>query len=243
VEAGAATPADHRLAAARLRAIYRALDGAYDYGEWHWAAEREPEPFAIIAGAVLVQHTTWTNAERALDQLRAAGALDPHALATMPRERIAELVRVSGTPAVKARRLSAIARTIDDAGGLDALFTLPTAELRTRLLATHGIGPETADAVLLYAAGRPVFEVDAYTQRLFGRIGMGPAGARYDAWQRWFEDALPAADLEELRRWHAYIVLHGKRVCRPRPRCGACTLVPMCNEGQRRRASGAEAAG
>ncbi len=227
---------------ARLRRIYCALDATYDYGEWHWAADRRPEPFAIMAGAVLVQHTTWSNAERALEGLRAAGVLTPEAIASLPEEHIAALVRVSGTPSVKARRLRALAATIEHAGGLPALFALPTGDLRGRLLDTYGIGPETADAILLYAAGRRVFEVDAYTQRLFSRIGLGPGGARYDVWQRWFDAALPRAASEELRRWHAYIVLHGKRVCLPRPRCGDCALAAMCDEGQRRAVAGPEAA-
>ena len=218
----------------QLRAIYRALEEAYSYDEWHWNEAHLGGPFEMLAGAVLVQHTTWVNAERALERLREAGALNAAALLTMPEERIAELTRVSGTPTIKARRLRSLAALVVEAGGIDALLALPTDELRKRLLATHGIGPETADAILLYAAGRAVFVVDAYTQRLFRRIGIGPDSDRYETWQRWLEGELAGGDAECFRRYHAYIVLHAKRVCRATPRCASCILAGRCDEGQKR---------
>ena len=218
----------------QLRAIYRALESQYSYDDWHWNETRVHGPLDIPVSAVLVQHTTWLNAERALDQLRAAGALDGRALLSMPAERIASLTRVSGTPAVKARRLCALAEVIAGAGGIEALLALPADELRARLLATHGIGPETADAIALYAAGRAVFVVDAYTQRLFRRIGIGPDSDRYDVWQRWLEGELEGEDAEYFRRYHAYIVFHCKSVCRPVPRCGSCVLSGGCLEGRAR---------
>ena len=153
----------------------------------------------------------------------------------MPEQRIAELVRVSGTPAIKARRLRALAAMVEDAGGIDALFALPTDDLRARLLATYGIGPETADAIMLYGAGRRVFEVDAYAQRLFGRLGFAiPRGTNYGAWQRWFEAALADEDAAYFQHYHAYIVLHCKTLCRATPLCTHCPLLPQCPEGQRR---------
>ncbi len=219
----------------RLRAVYRALAATYRYEDWHWSPAHIRGPFDTPAGAVLVQHTTWINAERALDNLRAAGTLHSRTLASMPEERIAELVRVSGTPAIKARRLRALATMVEDAGGIDALFALPTDDLRARLLATHGIGPETADAIMLYAAGRRVFEVDAYAQRLFGRLGFAtPPGTNYAAWQHWFEDALADEDAAYFQRYHAYIVLHCKALCRATPICAPCPLLSQCPEGQRR---------
>jgi endonuclease-3 related protein len=186
----------------------------------------------VIAGAILVQHTAWQNAERALEQLRAAGALDPKMLGTMPDEELIPLIRVSGTPTVKARRLRAIATTIEDAGSIDALFALPNSELRARLLATHGIGAETADAIMLYAAQRRAFVIDAYTRRLFRRLGISPDGDAYDAWQRYFEGALACADVATFQRYHAYIVLHSKAVCRTAPRCSACCLLDRCETGR-----------
>jgi endonuclease-3 related protein len=182
----------------------------------------------VIAGAILVQHTTWRTAERALESLRAAGALDVDALASMPEDEIAELVRVAGTPSVKARRLRAMAVVIDGAGGLAAFLALPLEVMRPMLLTTHGVGPETADAIALYAGGRRTFVVDAYTTRLFERLGVAPQRRSYDAWRAWFEDALPRADASLFQRYHAWIVLHGKALCRARPLCAACPLRVEC---------------
>ena len=218
----------------RLRAIYRALAAEYSYDEWHWNEALLRGPLDMPVSAVLVQHTTWQNAERALEQLREAGALDAGVLLSLPEDRIAALTRVSGTPTVKARRLRALAAVIVVAGGIDALLALPADELRARLLATHGIGPETADAIVLYAAGRPAFVVDAYAQRLFRRIGIGPESDRYADWQRWLEGELAGEDAAYFQRYHAYIVFHCKRVCRAVPRCASCLLAAGCDEGRRR---------
>jgi endonuclease-3 related protein len=214
-----------------LASIFRTLEATYGDETWHWDAPHAHGPMDIVVGAVLVQHTTWTNAERALEHLRGAGALDPAVLADLPDDRLIALVRVSGTPVVKARRLHAIARTIVDAGGLAAFLASPKSDLRERLLATHGIGPETADAILLYAANQRVFVVDAYTQRLLRRIGLGPAADSYDLWQRWLEDRLPDANTRAFQRYHAVIVQHGKSLCRPNPRCAACPLLARCGYG------------
>jgi endonuclease III related protein len=214
-----------------VTAVYERLDAAYRHETWHWMPDQVQGPLDVIVGAVLVQHTTWTNAGRALERLRAAGVLDPEVLARMPEEEIAALVRVGGTPTVKARRLRALAETIVRAGGLERLLALPADELRARLLVTHGVGPETADAIALYAAGARVFMIDAYTQRVFRRVGAGPDSRGYDAWRRWLEDALPDSDVGLFRRYHAYIVVHGKRVCRPRPRCAGCPLLDICADG------------
>lgn len=221
-----ASPPDTERAA--LTGVLRILDETYGGEPWVWDPQHVRGPMDVIAGAVLVQHTMWTNAERALERLRAAGALDPGGLATMSDDGLMPLVRVSGTPAVKARRLRAIARTITDAGGLDTLLALPAEELRWRLDETHGVGPETRDAIMLYAAGYAAFVIDAYTQRLFRRLGIGPQAKSYAAWQQWFEDRLPA-DTRAFQRHHAHIVLHGKALCRPKPRCQPCPLRVRCN--------------
>jgi endonuclease-3 related protein len=217
--------------AKHLLEVYARLHAAYGGDVWHWSPEHTRGAMDIIAGAILVQHTAWTNAERALDALRDAGALDPATLASMPADVLMPLIRVSGTPTIKARRLRAIASTIVEAGGLDALFALPAVELRARLLATHGVGPETADAIMLYGAGTPVFIIDAYTQRLFRRVGSGPKAERYADWQHYFEEPLPA-DAELFQRYHAVIVLHGKACCRAKPLCAGCPLLDLCPTGQ-----------
>jgi len=225
-----------------LLEIYRALDERYRDDIWHWMPDVASGPFDVIAGAVLVQHTSWHLAERALNAMRAAGALDPAELLARPLDEIERLVRVSGMPRMKAQRLRAVAATIDTSGGLDALLALPAAELRDRLLATRGIGPETADAIVLYAAGRPAFVIDAYTRRTFGRLGLRPDDDTYDGWQRMFVEGLSEAGSVELfQRYHGHIVLHGKALCRATPRCAPCPLLQRCPEG-RSRADGATSA-
>ena len=214
--------------------IYARLDAAYGDERWHWMPDVVRGPIDVIAGAVLVQHTTWTNAERALECLRSAGALDTEVLATMPLDALAALVRVSGTPSIKARRLRALAAMVEDGGGLPWLLTLPLATMRMTLIATHGVGPETADAIALYAAGHRTFVIDAYTKRLARRIGIAPADDRYETWQRFFEDALPDADAALFQRYHAWIVLHGKTLCRATPRCAPCPLLDVCDYGRAR---------
>ncbi len=213
-----------------LERLFAGLDDAYDFAGWHWQAHTPPEYVCITA--VLVQHTLWDNVERAVERLRAAGAFSLPAMLRLPEEELSDLLRPAGTPLTKARRLRALAQLAAGHGGLDALLALPSDELRARLLATHGIGPETADAVLLNAAGRAVFQHDAYTTRLFRRLGLGPEDDRYDSWQRWFESVLPP-DADSYRRWHGLIVLHGKQTCRRRPRCPACPLLDLCPTGQR----------
>jgi endonuclease-3 related protein len=194
-------------------------------------------PMDIVASAILVQHTTWSNAERALSALRDAGALDAAVLASMAEVEIARLVRVSGTPAVKAKRLRALCRTVERGGGLDAFLAQPAASLRSELLATHGVGPETADSIALYAGGKPTFVIDAYTRRTFGRLGVTPGSATYDGWQSWFQNALSREEpraLDRYRRYHGYIVLHAKALCRAVPLCAPCPLRDRCEEGRRR---------
>lgn len=217
---------------ARIDEIFARLDAAYASETWHWSPDYVRGSMDIIASAILVQHTVWSNAERALEALRDADLLDTSKLIAVPDDVLLPLIRISGTPTVKARRLRAIAATIEDAGDLTTFLALPDAELRARLLATHGVGPETADGIMLYAAHRRAFIVDAYTQRLFRRIGLGPETDRYDDWQRYFDLALPDADAAAFQRQHAHIVLHGKALCRAKPRCAACPLRALCETGR-----------
>jgi endonuclease-3 related protein len=225
----ASVPAAPTLRPVSVREILDALEAAYGDQHWHWMPGMVASPLDIIAGSILVQHTIWRTAERALESLQTAGALDVDALLSMSEDEIAALVRVAGAPAVKARRLRAIATTIADAGGLDGFLRLPLSEMRPLLLAAHGVGPETADAIALYAAGLRTFVIDNYTTRMFRRLGAGPARDRYADWQRFFENALPEADAAAFQRYHASIVLHGKDVCRAKPRCESCILRDTCH--------------
>ncbi len=194
---------------------------------WHWTPESDP--FEVAVGAILVQHTNWTNAERAVDRLRDAGVLDPVRLGELPDESIEELIRPSGQYRTKARKLRAFLDLVARHGSLEALLALPSDVLREELLATWGIGEETADAIVLYAAGQPTIVVDAYTRRLFSRLGLGPPPADpYAVWQAYLGAELPG-DTPALARFHALVVLHAKRLCLARrPRCGDCDLAPGC---------------
>ncbi len=212
-----------------LESVLARLDAVYDFRAWHWQPHTSAEYVCI--SAVLVQHTNWANVERALERLESAGACSLNAIRTLAERQLTELVRPAGMPLVKARRLSNLAQLAHEQGGLGRLLKLPTDELRARLLATDGIGPETADAIMLNAAGRPVFQVDAYTIRTFRRLGLGPEGNGYERWRRWFEEAL-ASDAETYRRYHGLLVLHGKQTCRPRPRCDECCLLDRCPTGR-----------
>src|SRR5262249_21127453 len=139
-------------------------------------------PIDVCFGAILVQHTTWASATQAIEALRAAGALDCRVLRELPEERLQELVRPAGTYRAKARTLREFARTVveEHGGRLDALFRRTAGEGRSRLLSIRGIGPETADAITLYAAHLPTFVVDAYALRLLSRLGAVDEAVRVD---------------------------------------------------------------
>jgi len=212
------------------------LQAHYDIDRWHW--REDTSPFDVCAGAVLVQHTAWANVEKAVAALHAAGISDVEALARLGEAELAGLIRPAGTPAVKARRLKALAALVMEHGGFQGLFRLPGGELRGLLLSTHGIGPETADVIMLYAARHAVIVHDAYTARLCRRIGVGPEGGGYDAWQRWLDARLPGG-LAYRWRGHAAIVVHCKETCRAKPRCAACPLRDLCDYGAREAATDA----
>jgi endonuclease-3 related protein len=205
-------------------ALYAALQSAYGPQHW-WPAETS---FEVMLGAVLTQNTAWTNVERALAQLRAEIPLTPQAVLALDEPLLAELIRPSGYFNVKARRLRALCLALVEAGGEEALRAWPTAELRRWLLAINGIGPETADDILLYAFERPVFVVDAYTRRLFSRLGLIAGDEGYEQIRQQVESAL-GADSARFNAYHALIVRHAKEVCRARkPGCERCLLSGDC---------------
>ncbi len=187
-----------------------------------------------MIGAILTQNTAWTNVERAMRRLSAAGALDARTMLDMPDGELETLIRPSGTFRVKARRLKAfltffVGRYRAD---VDRMKGVPTGRLREELLAVKGIGPETADCILLYALEKPSFVVDGYTRRVFGRLGLIDSALEYQDVQRRFEAALPL-DAGVYNEYHALIVALGKRICLPKPRCGQCLLNAICNTGGR----------
>lgn len=217
--AGGTTPADSsRL----LWRYYRALHAAL--GPQHWWPARTP--FEVIVGAILTQSTAWTNVERAVDNLRRARLLTPRALLQVSRAQLERLIRPAGYFRQKAKKLKAFVRFLNAeyGGSLRRMFATPTEELRSRLLRVHGIGPETADSILLYAGGHPVFVVDAYTKRILVRHGLLDERADYEQTRRWLEAALPR-NVQLFNEYHALLVAVGKRWCRPQqPRCETCPL-------------------
>jgi len=216
-----APAASAHAAAVRLRALHTGLDAAFGQLAW-WPAE---SAFEVVVGAVLTQNTAWVNVERAILRLREAGLLDAACLLDWPEGRLAEVIRPSGYFNVKAARLRAASRWwLEHA---QTVATLETAALRASLLAVQGIGPETADDIVLYAFQRPVFVVDAYTRRVFGRFGLPHHEAPYDRLRGWVESVL-GADVPALGQLHARIVALGKACCRPRPRCTDCPLAADC---------------
>lgn len=172
----------------QIRAAYRLLYRAW--GPQHWWPARTR--FEVIVGAFLTQNTSWTNVERAMAQLRAAGVLSVDGIRRTPQPRLEQLVRSAGYFRQKAQRLKTFVAYLDQhyAGSLTRMLARPTQELRQELLALNGVGPETADSILLYAGNHPVFVVDAYTRRILDRHGILPATAPYDEIRTLFERAL-----------------------------------------------------
>ncbi len=208
-----------------LPRFYQTLAAAL--GPMHWWPAKTP--FEVIVGAILAQNTGWVNVERAIANLRRARLLTPRALERVPLAKLARLVRPSGYFRQKAKKLKAFVRFLreDFSGSLARMFRTPTVELRARLLAVHGIGPETADSILLYAGHQPVFVVDAYTKRILLRHGLVKEKTSYEEVRQLFESALPR-DAKLFNEFHALLVNVGKNWCRPQqPRCDQCPLGPF----------------
>jgi endonuclease-3 related protein len=237
-----------------VRAIYRRLSRSWGPQNWWPAAS----PFEVIVGAILTQNTSWTNVERALANLRAAGLLSVIGIRELAIEELEALVRPSGYYRQKAQRLTTFVAFLDEkhGGSLDAMFSTPTAELRAELLALNGVGPETADSILLYAGHHATFVVDAYTRRILERHDAVTAAAQHDEIRELVEAALrrekpspeklldprrpqahsPSA-MSTARRepraqvyneMHGLIVQAGKHYCRKQqPECDQCPLGPL----------------
>ena len=217
-----ATPAPESLPI--LPQYFDALFQAH--GEQHWWPGRTP--FEIIVGAILVQNTTWVNTARAIANLHRAKLLTPSAIESAPQLKLARLIRSSGYFRQKARKLKAFVAFLqkEHRGSLAVMFRTPTATLRQQLLAVHGIGPETADSILLYAGHHPVFVVDAYTRRILQRHGLATGKESYEEIRGLFEKSLPN-DAQLFNEFHALIVHTGKDFCRSRlPLCSQCALRP-----------------
>lgn len=181
----------------------------------------------MAAGAILTQHTAWTNAARAVAALRARGLLRPERVTACDSTALAETIRSAGTYRLKAARLRAFSRWLVErfGGRFAGLRAAPLGALRRELLSVSGLGPETADAILLYAAHRPVFVADAYARRVLARHRLLPATATYEQARVFLEAHLPS-DPALLAELHALVVAVGKTYCRTVPRCHGCPLRP-----------------
>ena len=209
-----------------LQQIFENLFKEYGPQSW-WPADT---PFEVMVGAILTQNTAWGNAEKALADLSKVCDLTPEGILSLAPEQLQEAIRPSGYFRQKAARLRGFCQFLAQRYGGDpsSMAPVPIAELRDELLSLHGIGPETADSILLYALGRPVFVVDAYTVRLFSRIGLCEEKSKYDDVQSLFMKNLQI-DAQMFNEYHALIVRHSKRTCTKRnPGCGKCALFDMC---------------
>ncbi len=211
-----------------LTSMYRAMRAHFGHQHW-WPGET---PLEICVGAILTQNTNWTNVERAIANLQAAAAMSVVALDEIPADALAELIRPAGYFNVKARRLKHFIAHVRGAGfdAVEGFLARPAAALREDLLSVNGIGPETADSIVLYAAGAPSFVVDAYTCRILRRHRLIAPDDRYDDVKALFERSLPRrAPL--WNDYHAQLVAVGKHFCRPAsPRCDDCPLAPFDHE-------------
>ena len=194
------------------------------YGPQHWWPG--DTPFEVIVGAILTQNTNWTNVEKAISKLKQEGCLSPDRLQEIKQEDLAELIRPSGYFNIKAKRLKSFIDFLFGSfnGDLGRMFTLSLSKLRHELLLVNGIGPETADSILLYAGSYPIFVVDAYTKRIFSRLGLLYEEHTYHQIQAFFHDHLDK-DKELFNEYHALIVKHAKEHCRTKPLCEGCPLA------------------
>jgi len=207
----------------QLLGLYDVLMQEYGHQAW-WPADSR---FEVMVGAVLTQNTAWTNVEKAIVNLKAADALSTDRILAMDEKDLASLIRPSGYYNIKARRLKHLCAALAAGGGEAALDSLPTPQLRHLLLAINGVGPETADDILLYGFARPVFVIDAYTRRLLQRFHLAGGDEPYESLRAGFERALPA-DTTLFKEYHALIVQHAKLSCGSRPRCDGCALSAGC---------------
>ncbi len=210
-----------------LLEIYNKLYSFYGPQHW-WPGD---SPFEVAVGAILTQNTNWTNVEKAIANLKAARVLSARALYRAPEAELALLIRPSGYFNIKAGRLKAFLAFMltSYSGSMKKMGKGDTASLRQELLKVHGIGPETADSILLYALDKPVFVIDAYTKRVMSRHGISAHGASYDEYQQMFHGSL-GNDIRLFNEYHALLVMVGKDYCKPKPRCANCPLKAVKRE-------------
>jgi endonuclease-3 related protein len=211
-----------------LNQTYQTLLSHYGPRHW-WPAD---SPFEVVVGAVLTQNTNWNNVEKAIANLRREQALSAPRILQLPVPELEGLIRPSGYFRQKAARLQLFCRHLEQqhGGDLNAWLAGDLDQVREELLSLKGIGPETADSILLYAGQRPSFVVDAYTRRLFGRLGVLHGRESYDEIRTWFMESLEG-DVKLYNEYHALIVIHAKETCRKKPLCRTCPCCAACRYG------------
>ncbi len=212
-----------------LLCIFNALLEAFGPRHW-WPGD---SPLEVMVGAILTQNTSWRNVERAIANMKERAVLDVDALVAIGEEELSEIIRPAGFFRVKSRRLKALVTDFHAryGGRVENTAAYSTRELREHLLAVHGVGRETADSILLYALGRPIFVVDAYTKRFLKGHGLYYGAYEYDDVQRFFMDNLPG-DTYIFNEFHALIVLLCQRHCKKRPDCSACPIADGASGGR-----------
>lgn len=212
-----------------LPAIYsELLDRFGQQGWWPMSDGFSPPELEVCLGAILTQNTNWNNVEKALKNLKAGNVVCPEDVIETGTSELERLIRPSGFFRQKAARLKRFAGFVESLGGFER-FSMDVT--REQLLGVKGLGPETVDSILLYALGKPVFVIDAYTRRVFSRLGF--AGLKgYEEWRGFFEERLPK-DVEVYREFHALIVELAKSHCRKEPSCGRCPLNAECIRSRR----------
>ena len=208
----------------KLLNIYKKLYAHFGPQDW-WPADT---PFEVIIGAILTQNTNWKNVEKAISNLKSAGVLNPRAIFENRQSRIENMIRPTGYFRQKTKKLKAFVKYFLKTynGKLKRMFAKPIVELRAELLSLHGIGPETADSIILYAAEKPTFVVDAYTRRIGNRVGLYQTDDYHEI-KAYFEEKLPA-NLEMLKEYHALLVELAKNYCRTNPLCAKCPIRLNC---------------
>jgi endonuclease-3 related protein len=204
-----------------LLTIYQRLYDAYGPRHW-WPGET---PFEVMVGAILTQNTSWRNVEKAIQNLKEKGFLNPEGIHRLKRSQLASLIKSSGYYRIKADRLKAFVNFLFEnyGGNIDRMRKEELETLRKKLLGIKGIGPETADSILLYGLGKSIFVADAYTKRILSRHGMISEHVGYEEVQKLFMDHLPL-DAKLFNEYHALLVHLGKTVCKKIPKCDICPI-------------------
>lgn len=207
-----------------LENVYSKLLRFYGPQKW-WPADTS---FEMIVGAILTQNTNWANVEKAINNIKTENLLTVSQLEQLELSKLAELIRPSGYFNIKAKRLKQFINFLSTEfnGDLEKMFSVPVKRLRSLLLEVNGIGPETADSILLYAGSYPVFVVDGYTTRIFLRLGLLETEHTYNRIQEYFMNNLPK-DVDIYNEYHALIVKHAKEYCNKKPLCKACPLLDL----------------